>query len=58
MVLLKTAENLKKLEAKLTAGNNLTREEAGMAKALNGESLFGYPEATRIEKMNVVYREL
>lgn len=36
MVLLKAAENLKKLEAKLIAGNNLTREEAGTAKAVTG----------------------
>ena len=47
-VLLPIAEKLKALEKKISAGGQLTKEEAGSVKAVSGELIFGYNEATRI----------
>ena len=35
----------------------MSKEEAGQAVAVSGQVLFGYDEATRIKKLNVVYQE-
>ena len=47
-VLLPIAEKLKALEKKISAGGQLTKEEAASVKAVSGELIFGYNEATRI----------
>ena len=55
MALLPAAEALKKLQKKCEQGGNMSKEEAGQAVAVSGQVLFGYDEATRIKKLNVVY---
>jgi len=58
MTLLSVAENLKKLEKKISEGGNLTKEDIAQVKAVSGEQLFGYSEQERIRLLNEVYKEL
>ena len=42
--MLPIAEKFAQLEKRITNGGEVTREELGQVKSLNGELLFGYSE--------------
>ena len=56
--LLGVAEKLSALQKRLEEGANMTKEETTHVQAVTGELLFGYNEAERIRRLNVVSNEV
>ena len=53
-VILEHAEIVKKIEKKLKAGEELSSEDSKICKSVDGELLFGYSEAERLKKFDLV----